>query len=313
MPNWKAILDEVKAAGDQARAAGSMYDVVRRKYIRHLAELTGRNVIVYYSGWLQKSDVVPPRFAGFAVDDGDKNGFMAVIHQLDRTKGLDLVLHSPGGSTAATESLVDYLRSMFGTNIRAIVPQIAMSAGTMIALSCREVLMGKHSSLGPIDPQIGGIPAHGVIEEFERAKAEVQARPGTIPIWQPIIAKYHPTLIGECEKAIKWSREMVREWLISGMFAGEPNAASKADRILDELADHAITLSHARHISATKASELGIAVKSLEDPAEEELQDAVLTVHHACIQTLSGTGAFKITENQNGVGFLQMLSPAATR
>jgi membrane-bound ClpP family serine protease len=58
---------------------------------------------------------------------------------------------------------------MFGTNIRAIIPQMAMSAGTMIALSTREIIMGKHSNLGPIDPQIAGIPAHGVIEEFNRA------------------------------------------------------------------------------------------------------------------------------------------------
>ncbi|MFN0135528.1 MAG: SDH family Clp fold serine proteinase [Phycisphaerae bacterium] len=303
MPSWKAILDEVKAAG-------STFDVVRRKYIKQLAELTGRNVIAYYSGWLQKSDIVSQRFGGFSVDDGDKNGFMAVIHQLDRTKGLDLILHTPGGSTAATESLVDYLRSMFDTNMRAIVPQIAMSAGTMIALACREVVMGKHSSLGPIDPQIGGIPAHGVIEEFERAKREVQSSPGTIPIWQPIIAKYHPTLIGECEKSIKWSKEMVKEWLITGMFAGEADATTKVDRIIEELADHAITLSHARHIAVKKAHDLGIKVMMLEAPQNKDLQDAVLTVHHACIQTLSGTGAFKIIENQNGVGFLQVLAPA---
>ena len=114
---------------------------------------------------------------------------MTAVHQLDRSKGLDLILHTPGGETAATESLVDYLYSMFGTNIRAIVPQIALSAGTMIACACREILMGKHSSLGPIDPQFGNIPAHGIIEEFKRAHAEIKADPSKIPVWQPIIAK----------------------------------------------------------------------------------------------------------------------------
>ena len=44
----------------------------------------------------------------------------------------------------------------------------------MIACACREILMGKHSSLGPIDPQLGGVPAHGVIEEFERAIKEIK-------------------------------------------------------------------------------------------------------------------------------------------
>ena len=46
-------------------------------------------------------------------------------------RGLDLILHTPGGDMAATESLVDYLRAMFGTDICAFVPQLAMSAGTI--------------------------------------------------------------------------------------------------------------------------------------------------------------------------------------
>jgi len=82
---------------------------------------------------------------------------MSAIHELDRSKGLYLVLHTPGGEMAATESLVDYLRAMFGTDIRAVVPQLAMSAGTMVALSCKSVLMGEESSLGlPRPPHLCG-------------------------------------------------------------------------------------------------------------------------------------------------------------
>ena len=77
-----------------------------------------------------------------AISDGDKNGFMTTIHQLKREEGLDLLLHTPGGSMAATKSLVAYLRNMFEGNIRAFVPQIAMSAGTMTACSCSEIFMG---------------------------------------------------------------------------------------------------------------------------------------------------------------------------
>ena len=75
---------------------------------------------------------------GCEVNDLDKNGLMATIYPpVDKTRGLDLILHTPTGVTAATESLVDYLRQMFGNDIRAIVPQLALSAGTMIALSCK--------------------------------------------------------------------------------------------------------------------------------------------------------------------------------
>lgn len=293
MANWNEILNEIQASG-------STFDVVRRKYLKELYKLTGRNIIIYYSGWLQK-----PGVAGVELNDDDKNGFMNAIHGLDKSEGLDLLLHTPGGDTAATESLVDYLRSIFGTNIRAIIPQLALSAGTMIACACDEILMGKHSSLGPIDPQFQGIPAHGVIEEFRRAYDEIRSDQAKIAIWQPIIAKYHPTLIGECEKAIIWSKEMVEDWLISGMLKNEENNKQIIENIIKELSDHALTKSHARHISYSKAKDIGLKVSLLED--DPGLQKAVLSVHHSCIQTLSSTGAYKIIENQKGVAYIKIL------
>ena len=182
MPNWNEILNELQRAG-------GAHDVIRRRYLKELSERTGRNTIIYYSGWLQKGQIASQHPEPFSVNDNDKNGFMATIHSMDRSQGLDLFLHTPGGDVAAAESLVNYLRSMFGTNIRAIVPHLAMSAGTMIACACREILMGLHSSLGPIDPQFGGLPAHGVVEEFNTAAEEIKADPAKIPVWQPIIGK----------------------------------------------------------------------------------------------------------------------------
>lgn len=294
MANWNEILNEIQASG-------STYDVVRRKYLKELYKLTGRNIIIYYSGWLQK-----PGIAGVELNDDDKNGFMNAIHGLDKSEGLDLFLHTPGGDTAATESLVDYLRSIFGTNMRAIIPQLALSAGTMISCACNQIIMGKHSSLGPIDPQLyQGIPAHGVIEEFNRAYEEIKADPFKGELWRPIIAKYNPTLIGECEKAIKWSKEMVEDWLISGMLQNEENNKQTLENIIKELSDHALTKSHARHISYSKAKDIGLKVSLLED--DPGLQEAVLSVHHSCIQTLSSTGAYKIIENQKGVAYIKML------
>lgn len=292
MANWHEILYEVQAAG-------SGHDVIRRSYLKALSDVTGRNAIIYYSGWLQKPDL-----PGTELNDADKNGFMNAIHKLDRKKGLDLLLHTPGGDAAATESLVDYLRSMFATDIRAFVPQLAMSAGTMIACACKQIIMGKHSSLGPIDPQIRGIPAHGVVEEFNRAFDEITHNQLKVAVWQPIINKYPPAFIGECEKAIQWANEMVKDWLTSGMLVGKQDADTLADNIVNELGDHALTKSHARHLSITRCREMGLDVIELEkDPV---LQDAVLSVHHACIHTLTATGAYKIIENQEGIAFIQV-------
>jgi ATP-dependent protease ClpP protease subunit len=295
VPSWPEVLLEI-------RKAGGPQDVVRRRYLRQLSRYTGRNTIIYYSGWLQKTDISN---TAFLVNDSDKNGFMSAVHRLDRTKGLDLILHTPGGDLAATESIVDYLRSMFGNDIRAIVPQLAMSAGTMIALATKSVVMGRHSSIGPIDPQLMGIPAHGVIEEFQQAAKEIKADPSRAAVWQPIIAKYPPAFVGECQKAIAWGNDLVEDWLKTGMLLGDKSVTAKTTKIIKELADHALTKTHARHISAKAAAGLGIVVEKLED--DQRLQDLVLSLHHATVQTLQETGAVKIIENQRGTAFIQVI------
>ncbi len=291
MPNWHEIHNELKEAG-------SAQDIVRRKYLGLLSERTGRNTIIYYSGWLQKNNSL-----ALQVNDADKNGFMTVIHKLDRSKGLDLVLHTPGGETAATESIVDYLKSMFDNDIRAIVPQLAMSAGTMIACATKEIIMGFQSSLGPIDPQFRGIPAHGIVEEFQRAFLEIKADQTKMAVWQPILNKYNPTLIGECEKAIEWSEQMVEQWLSENMLKGVRGKTEKIKKIIEELGDHAVNKSHSRHLSMAKCKEIGLRIRNLED--DPVLQDLVLSVHHSCIHTLSTTNAFKIIENHEGIAFIQ--------
>lgn len=294
MSNWNEVLKEI-----QTCSANNPLDTVRRKYLKQLHEKTGRNIIAYYSGWLQK-----PANNKAVVNDDDKNGFMAAIHELDRTKGLDLILHTPGGSITATESLVDYLRKMFNNNIRAIIPQLAMSAGTMIACSCKEILMGKQSSIGPIDPQFNGIPAHGVIMEFARALEEIQKNPTSIPIWQTIVGKYHPTFLGECKNAIDLSKELVETWLNTGMFNGE-NEQNATKNIVEKLSDHSDSKTHDRHIPIDEAKAIGLKVIDLE--AEQELQDLVLTVHHSYMHSFANSKAIKIIENLLGAAHISMI------
>jgi membrane-bound ClpP family serine protease len=194
------------------------------------------------------------------------------------------------------------LRAVFGPNIRTIVPQLAMSGGTMIALSSSEIVMGKHSCIGPIDPQVGGMPAHGVIQEFDDAVADVTKNPKAAAIWQPIIAKYTPTLIGNCKKAKTWAEKLAHDYLTSNMFKGEQDPSAAAMKVVDALGDHSTTLSHARHIDPAQAKSLGLKISDLE--SDQKLQDLVLTVHHACCHTFSGGHAVKIIENHLGIAVI---------
>lgn len=295
MPNWNEVLEEIS----QESTSGPL-DKVRRKYITQLYEKTGRNTICYYSGWIQK----PGNLAG-NIDDNDKNGLMTTVHGLNHSEGLDLILHTPGGSTTATESIVHYLRAMFNDDIRVFIPQIAMSAGTMIACASKVIFMGKESNIGPIDPQFGGIAAHGVIDEFEEAISETTRNPASLPIWQTLIAKYNPTFIGECRKAIELSSELVERWLTEIMFVGDPEAQAKAARITSVLNNHTDTKTHARHIHFEDAVAMGLKIEMLEK--DQELQDLVLTIHHAYMHTLANTKAIKIIENHIGRAMVQTI------
>lgn len=296
MPNWHDVLAEIQAELKNGRQ--DALDVVRRRYLEKLFLYTGRNTIAYYSGFLSK-----PGIQLLGINDEDMNGFMMAVHRLDKAKGLDLILHTPGGSIATTESLVNYLHLMFNRDMRVIVPQIAMSAGTMIACSSREIILGKQSSLGPIDPQLRDLPAQGVLNEFKKALAEIKLDPESVQVWRWIIQQYHPTFLGQCQQAIDWTKKFVGDQLREVMFEGDPDASAKSDAIVEALSDADVHKSHDRHIPMAKCQELGLRIRVLED--DGELQDLVLTVHHCYMHAIMNSGTFKIIENHTGAAFMK--------
>jgi ATP-dependent protease ClpP protease subunit len=311
MPNWGEILGKIQqTAADNQFRANNAISSVRHDYLKKLHQRTGRNIIAYYSGFLSKQVV------GTEINDEDKNGFMMVVHKMDRTKGLDLILHTPGGGLSSTQSIIDYIHKMFDRNVRTIVPQIAMSAGTMIACSSREIWMGKHSNLGPIDPQFSGMPAYGVLQEFQKACKEIKQDPSKTPLWQTIIGQYPPTFLSRCQNAIDLSKEFVEKQLIEVMFHKDSNAKRKARSIVRELSHYTKNKTHDRHIHFDECKQLGLKVKSLEDDKVcteniEDLgdfQDLVLTVHHCYMHTMMNTPAFKVIENQFGAGICKNLT-----
>jgi len=302
MPNWNEILNEIN--GEIQKGINSVQnaqDNVRRRYLGQLFDYVQphRNIIAYYSGFLSK-----PAIEGIEINDEDKNGFMTAVNKLDKSLGLDLILHTPGGSLAATESIVDYLRRIFGTNIRAIVPQIAMSAGTMIACSCRTIVMGKQSNLGPVDPQYGQISAAGVIEEFEKAFREIKLDPDKAKVWQFIIGRYAPSFLGQCENAVERAKNFARTCLEGNMLSALPNKGPLAEAIVNELTDFTGNKGHDRHIHYDECARMGLQLEPLE--GDQTLQDLVLSVHHCYMNSLMNTLAYKIIENHTGVAVIKM-------
>jgi Serine dehydrogenase proteinase len=296
MATFGDVLKEIQDKNYERQREG-VSDPVRRKYLEALHRLTGRNVVVYYSAFLQRQG--PEHFFSTQINDEDKHGFMATFAGMDFDRGLDLILHTPGGDVAATESIIDYLRSKFGREIRTIIPQICMSGGTIISLAGRQIIMGSHSNLGPIDPQIGGRPAIAILAEFEKAREDIINNPNNALLWQPILQQYAPTLLSAAQQSIQWTREIGRKTLVEGMVRDQPDAENKADEIVGFLLSHDLHKAHGRHLHRQELRAHGLEIVDLED--DDQLQDAILSVHHACMLTVGNYNVNKLIENHNGI------------
>lgn len=299
MPSWGELLNELKPHTDAngKNVPALTFDELRTKYISALSQKTGRNVVAYYSGWLK-----PGKTQNIDINDSDITGFMNALKGLDASKGIDLILHTPGGNPTATEGIVKYLHSKFGNDIHVIVPQMAMSAGTMLACSAHKIIMGKHSCLGPIDPQYGGIPAYNIVTEFKEAKSDLDRNPQAKTYWELQLKKYPAAFFYSVVDSITLSSSLVSDWLTQYMFEGEDpkDVSKKVKGIVGKL--NANNKSHSRHFTFDFCKELGLRVEALED--DQDLQELVLSVHHAFIITLDATPATKIIENQNGSRYI---------
>jgi hypothetical protein len=223
-----------------------------------------------------------------------------------RGDALDLIIHSPGGSVEAVDRLVRYMRSKF-KEVRVFVPLAAMSAATMWALACDQIVMGKHSQLGPTDPQVqlaSGPRAAGELrEEFEQAVEQCRNDPARLSAWLPILQQYPPGLLQACQDFERLGTELVQEWLKTYMFAGRDDREAKSREVAEYFANQKLHKSHGRGIDREQARALGVDIVNLED--DQDLQDAVLSIHHAVLHTFTNTQATRLVENHLGRAWIE--------
>ena len=103
---------------------------------------------------------------GFAVsrhiDLEDAQTVIAAIKDTPDDTPIDLIIHTPGGIVLAAMQIARAVEA-HPAKVTAYVPVYAMSGGTLIALAADEIVMGEFSVLGPIDPQILGLPAASIV------------------------------------------------------------------------------------------------------------------------------------------------------
>jgi ClpP class serine protease len=142
MPSWTDLLNKLESQpNDQAKSQWLSQTFAHS--LQNISRLRGgRNVLFYGSAFLQK-----PGASAIAlqITYEEINGFMSCMYGMQWDQDLTLLMHTPGGVTNSTETIVSYLRSKF-KSIEVIVPTFAMSAGTMISLAADKIILGRQSS-----------------------------------------------------------------------------------------------------------------------------------------------------------------------
>jgi ClpP class serine protease len=186
------------------------------------------------------------KFLGFPVvryiDLNDSEEVIRAIHLTDPSVPIDLVLHTPGGLVVAATQIARAINRRQG-KVTALVPHYAMSGGMLIALAADEIVMSDHAVLGPVDPQLGGLPAASVLKAVEQ-KSKDKVDDSTL------------ILADQAEKAMSEVRATVQE-LLRGKYPD--SAADNLATLLSEgrwTHDYAITFDYARELGLHVSSEM---------------------------------------------------------
>jgi ClpP class serine protease len=97
------------------------------------------------------------------IDIDDAQSVLRAIRETPPGRGIEIILHTPGGLVLAASQIAQALADHDGRTT-AVVPHYAMSGGTLIALAADEIVIDRHAALGPVDPQLGQYPAASLVE-----------------------------------------------------------------------------------------------------------------------------------------------------
>jgi ClpP class serine protease len=174
------------------------------------------------------------------IDIDDSEAVLRAIRQVPADTPVDLLLHTPGGLVLASEQIAYAVRAHPG-KVTVLVPHYAMSGGTLIALAADEIVMDGAAVLGPVDPQLGDLPAAALVRVVGK---------------KPIERLDDRTLLmaDVAERALRHMKQVVRELL------GDRFEPERAETIAEELAGGHYT--HDDPITVAEGMALGLPIST---------------------------------------------------
>lgn len=262
-PSYTSILQEHNIEQKQRT---TRVELLKKMAQKEFNEGKSKNAVIAH--------VANENMMGASLETGDIPILGNTLRHIGDVDILNLILNSPGGDGTCVEKYVALCRNQC-KKFRVIIPYMAKSAATMLAMGADEIIMGPSSELGPIDAQVlvvsGGSPKYLSAQSFIDARdsllkkyAEMKIKKeDTKPILQ-MIATLDIPYIEECQRLMDFGRDVVIKLLKKHMLKNKPNRAAQAKKVASMLTSVKMHKVHGRQIDgATARMELGLNVKLL--------------------------------------------------
>ena len=278
-------------------------DTERKRMLARISELRGGRDILAFT-----ADLSAPAATPVMIDHTD---IPAVQDQLEGMSGdgIDIVLETPGGLGEVVEDIVKLIRARY-ESVGMIVPGCAKGAGTIFAMAGDEILMGRSSSLGPIDGQLQLASgkwslADAFLEGFAKIREEAENRKHLTPAYIPILQNIPPGEIQKCENVRAFSRHLVAGWLADYKFKlwnkhsdGRPvtveERRNRAEEVAASLCARSQWLTHDRSIKIDDLEKIRVKITNYDHDAE--LCDAITRYYALLRMSFEMSAAYKLFE-----------------
>lgn len=154
-----------------------------------------------------------------------------------------LILHSGGGSIESAYLASKTLKRMCHNKFSVVVPRRAKSAATLLSLGADEIHMGVMSQLGPIDPQIGGLPALALTNAFNFIIDRVSECPSASDMLAMYIDKQVPIRhLGYFQRVGESAIQYAERLLAGKTLAPQQTAEGIANHLVNYYKDHGFVI-----------------------------------------------------------------------
>jgi len=177
-------------------------------HLRELERLTKADLLVFDGDLLGKSDDI--------IRD-------AVEGRKRRRRKLVVILETNGGYAEVAERIARTFRKHYSI-VEFIVPNSAMSAGTILVMSGDAIHMDYYSVLGPIDPQVekndsnNPIPVNGYLKQYEQLVEKANEKNVTTAELTLLIEKFDAGELYRYQQEMNLSVTLLKQWLVKYKF-----------------------------------------------------------------------------------------------